>query len=170
MQHLAYRSIITNHMNLIGSLIFVVVLVPLFMLMETPTDVDPESLAGIALNSPVSLTGSGVLPLLILIAAVAILFYLVLWVKMYKYETTDVSFEKEYGVIAKNHVSIPYHHIQNVDIKRGILERILGISSVEIQTAGSEVGGAEGVLPGISKRKAKQLQDELLERADKKFG
>ncbi len=86
--------------------------------------------------------------------------------RFYLYDLTEQGFQKEYGVIYKKYVTIPYDRIQNIDINRGILDRILGLSRIQIHTAG--VGGvalAEGRLPGLSKEVANQIRDELLARA-----
>lgn len=101
-----------------------------------------------------------------------------IWAKLtyhfYRYELTENGFRKELGVIYKKYVTIPYDRIQNVDIYRGILARILGLSDLNIQTAGASavVGrygasgiGAEGRLPGLPKEVAEQLRDELIQRA-----
>src|SRR3989344_3566854 len=101
-----------------------------------------------------------------------------IWAKLtyrfYRYESTDLGFRKESGVIYKKYVTIPYDRIQNVDIYRGILARILGLSDLNIQTAGSGAvmgrygamgTGAEGRLPALSKEVAEKLRDELLQRA-----
>ncbi|MEK7158017.1 MAG: PH domain-containing protein [Patescibacteria group bacterium] len=98
------------------------------------------------------------------------------WAKLtyrfYRYELTDAGFRKELGVIYKKYVTIPYDRIQNVDIYRGILARILGLSDLNIQTAGASATmnrygamGAEGRLPALSKETAEQLRDELIQRA-----
>lgn len=96
------------------------------------------------------------------------------WAKLtyrfYRYEFTDTGFRKEFGVISKKYVTIPYDRIQNVDIYRGILARMLGLSDLNIQTAGaSAIFGrgvsAEGRLPALSREIAEQLRDELIERA-----
>lgn len=100
------------------------------------------------------------------------------WAKLtyhfYRYELTEAGFRKELGVIYKKYVTIPYDRIQNVDINRGIVARILGLSDLNIQTAGASatVGrygamgmGAEGRLPALSKETAEQLRDELIRRA-----
>src|SRR3989344_3819696 len=55
----------------------------------------------------------------------------------YKYELREDGFRKEYGIIWKKYVTIPYDRIQNVDIYRGILDRMLGLSDLNIQTAGA---------------------------------
>lgn len=113
--------------------------------------------------------------LLILVLSV-ILSYI--WAKLsyhfYRYELTDNGFRKELGVIWKKYVTIPYDRIQNVDIYRGVLARILGLSDLHIQTAGASAQvsrygswgiGAEGRLPGLSYEDAEKLRDELIHRA-----
>ena len=105
--------------------------------------------------------------LIILAKIVFDFFWAHLSYRFYKYELTELGFRKELGVIYKQYVTIPYDRIQNVDIYRGILARILGLSDLNIQTAGSSAGmiGGEGRLPGLSKEMAEQLRDELLQRA-----
>ena len=109
-------------------------------------------------------------PLLLIVPLFMIVFAWV-WAKLsyrfYRYEFADNGFKKELGVIWKKYVTIPYDRIQNIDIYRGILARILGLSDVHIQTAGSSNPYAygEGKLPGLSKEAAEQLRDELLKRA-----
>ena len=90
------------------------------------------------------------------------------------------------GVIGKRVVNIPYERVQNVNISRGVLERIFGLYSVEIETAGGfGIGGtggygtrmtAEGDIQGltnpepitdyiIAKSKGKEtLQDSLVDK------
>lgn len=100
-----------------------------------------------------------------------------IWAKLtysfWLYDLTEDTFKKECGVIWKKYVSIPYEKIQNVDIYRGILARILGLSDLMIQTAGYTGGGGsgrgfrmpEGYLPGLGREKAENLRDELIKRA-----
>lgn len=100
------------------------------------------------------------------------------WAKLtyhfYRYELSELGFRKESGVIFKKYVTIPYARIQNVDIHRGIIARLLGLSDVFVQTAGASVSvsrggiggsGAEGRLPGVSRAEAELLRDELIKRA-----
>ena len=94
-----------------------------------------------------------------------------IWAKLtyhfYHYELTEAGFRKELGVIYKKYVTIPYDRIQNVDIYRGIVARILGLSDLNIQTAGTSMQTmrGEGRLPGLSREVAEQVRDELIERA-----
>ena len=94
------------------------------------------------------------------------------WAKLYynsyKFELADEAFKRERGVIWKKYTSIPYERIQNIDIYRGLLDRILGLSDLEIQTAGYSASGAmrpEGRLIALSKERAEEIQEELLKRA-----
>ena len=91
------------------------------------------------------------------------------------YQLTEDALQIEHGVIWKKYVSIPYERIQNVDIYRGILVRILGLSELQVQTAGLSAAyygrmgimggaGAEGKLPGIEKNKAEELRKEFIKR------
>ncbi|MCK4858976.1 MAG: PH domain-containing protein, partial [Candidatus Omnitrophica bacterium] len=90
--------------------------------------------------------------------------------RFWLYDITKDAYKMEQGVIWKRYVSIPYERIQNVDIHRGVIARLLGLSELRIQTAG--FGGAqgkwggfsEGRLPGIDKEKAEQLRDELISK------
>ena len=101
-----------------------------------------------------------------------------IWAKLtyhfYRYELREDGFRKELGIIWKTYVTIPYDRIQNVDIHRGVIARILGLSDLNIQTAGASAQvsrygtwgtGAEGRLPGLSREVAEQLRDELVKRS-----
>lgn len=85
----------------------------------------------------------------------------------------DQGFEVEYGIIHKRHVSLPFRQIQNVNIIRTLIDRMLGLAKIEVETAGSssikrrEIVGAvkskaEGILPGISMGDAEHFHDLLL--------
>lgn len=87
----------------------------------------------------------------------------------YRYELTDNSLKKEHGFIRKKYTVIPYSKIQNVDIIRGPLARLLKISVVNIQTAGySGKRGSEGKLPGVSINEAKKIQEYLMTKVSNK--
>jgi len=109
------------------------------------------------------------LPILLLSYIAAVFTY-----RNYKYELKEDGFYKESGIITKKYVTIPYERIQNVDINRGIFARILGLSDLQIQTAGMSAVygkygaygvGAEGRLPAIAEADALKVRDELVRRA-----
>jgi len=74
----------------------------------------------------------------VLIPISLIIFWI--WAKLayhfYRYELREDGFRKELGVIWKKYITIPYDRIQNVDIYRGVIAPILGLSDLNIQTAG----------------------------------
>ncbi|MCY4577194.1 MAG: PH domain-containing protein [Candidatus Kaiserbacteria bacterium] len=115
--------------------------------------------------------------------------------RTYKYELRENGFRKEYGVISKRYVTIPYEKIQNVEIRRSLFERMLGISELQIQTAGyaggshAPIGGrgligtlvgvtvshhakrdAEGTLPGVPHETAEQIRNTLMQKLTQKEG
>lgn len=98
--------------------------------------------------------------------------FAVAWIvsRSYKFELKDDAFQKEYGILFKHYVSIPYEQIQNVDITRSVIDRLLGLSNLMIQTAGSEKVAAEGELPGLSRAEATRLCAELVRRAEETKG
>lgn len=91
----------------------------------------------------------------------------------WKFELAEEGFKKESGVIFKKYVTIPYDRIQNVDIYRGLFSRMIGLSDLQVQTAGFSYagqygGGAEGRLPGLSAERAEEIRSELIKRAKRK--
>ncbi len=97
------------------------------------------------------------------------------WAKLtyrfWRYELAENAIKIEKGVITKKYISIPYQRVQNVDIYRGILARLLGLSDLQIQTAGYSGGygkygrgTSEGKLPGLDIQVAEQLREEFVKR------
>ncbi len=115
----------------------------------------------------------------VLLAFILFIVFCWIWAKLtyrfWAYQLSENAFKKEHGVIWKKYISIPYERIQNIDIHRGLLARILGLSDLKIQTAGSSAVsygrgrisgmGAEGYLPGLDRQVAEQLREELIKRA-----
>ncbi len=95
------------------------------------------------------------------------------------YEFTPNNLKIERGIIWKHYSNIPYERVQNVDIHRGILARMLGFSSVMIQTAGlSGYSGmgyrgygsmmSEGYIPAVSEKEAESIREFLMKRISKR--
>jgi len=87
------------------------------------------------------------------------------------YEFTPDALRIEKGIIWKRYKSIPYGRVQNVDIHRGILARILGFSTLDIQTAGyGGFGGrggrpkAEGHIPAVTPEAAEKIREFLIKK------
>lgn len=91
----------------------------------------------------------------------------------FKYEVQKDRVYIEKGTIWKSYISIPFDRVQNVDIYRGPLARMLELSDLHIQTAGASARQTltEGRIPGISVEEANQLRNQILSRiSDKKQG
>lgn len=86
------------------------------------------------------------------------------------YEFTENNLKVEQGIIWKRYSNIPYDRVQNVDIQRGIIARILGFSSVMVQTAGysGQRGMSEGYIPAVSTEEAEKIREFLMKKIGKK--
>ncbi len=80
----------------------------------------------------------------------------------FTYELTEAEVVIRWGVFTRLRKVIPYTRIQNINTERTVIERILGIGSVMIETAGTQTGLAEGIIPGIANPTG--LIDEILHR------
>jgi membrane protein YdbS with pleckstrin-like domain len=125
----------------------------------------PAFAAGIYFEPLVALL---LLAYLIMVYMIALLAYNHFW-----FSIDEQAFHKEYGIIHKRRVSLPFRQIQNVNVVRTFIDRLLGIAKVEVETAGSSsvkrrdiIGGvkskAEGVLPGTDLEYARHIHDVLL--------
>ena len=85
----------------------------------------------------------------------------------YTFMFTEEAFIMNYGYIIRQEVAALYHQIQNVNINRGPLDRMTGVSQIVIFMTGSEQGSGHNkiILPTVGKAKAKMVQKELLTRA-----
>ena len=110
---------------------------------------------------------------LLLLISLAYLTFIILrtyWeYRCYTYTFTAEAFMLASGYIVKNEIAALYHQIQNVNIRRSPLDRLVGVSQVVILMIGAEREShrAHIVLPGVGKTKAKLVQKELLSRARK---
>jgi membrane protein YdbS with pleckstrin-like domain len=89
--------------------------------------------------------------------------------RVYTYTFTDEAFVMTSGLAVRNEVAALYHQIQNVNIIRRPLDRMVGVSQVIIFMTGAEreAGHNKIVLPAVGRTKAKLVQKELLTRARK---
>jgi putative membrane protein len=71
----------------------------------------------------------------------------------------------ESGILTRNRRSIPWDRVQDVEIERGPLARLLGLAKVRLETGGSE--SDEGTLDSISFADAVALREEISARRGK---
>jgi len=104
-----------------------------------------------------------------------VIFLTEIWITLaynrWLYEFTPEGMKVERGVIWKRYSNIPYDRIQNVDIHRGIIARIFGFSTVDVQTAGYSAGygrhgraRSEGHIPAVGMKDAEEIRDFLLKK------
>jgi len=80
----------------------------------------------------------------------------------YTYRITDDTFDVFSGVFARRKREIPHRRIQNVDVARSFWQRLLGVATVRIETAGG--GSTEARLAFVADAEAERLQRSLRER------
>lgn len=98
--------------------------------------------------------------------------------KFWRYEFTKDQLKIERGIIWKRYSNIPYQRIQNVDITRGIIARLLRFSTVSVQTAGYSMPTnsrgfgymSEGYIPAVSMKEAEEIREFVISRIIKRKG
>ena len=76
------------------------------------------------------------------------------------------------GLVTKSNKIVPYRTITNIDIKRGIFDRMFGIGSIEIQTAGFSANkqGPEERLDGIPLEEIDLIRSSIMKKVRKVKG
>lgn len=122
----------------------------------------------------------------LIISPPLIYLYFMLTIKNYHYEFGDKLITLKQGIISKSERTVMYGRIQKICVFQGIINRLLGLASISIETA-SEGAGAKfiaqdskckanlaGVLlgfysnrigiPGILYKNALEIKDVVMER------
>jgi len=84
-------------------------------------------------------------------------------VRAMKYLLRDDDFVFRRGVVFQRQVAVPYGRLQLVDVSRGPLARVLGLSELRLVTASASSGV---VIPGIIRERALTLRDDLVAVAE----
>jgi membrane protein YdbS with pleckstrin-like domain len=66
-----------------------------------------------------------------------------------------------HGIVFHEEKAIPISRLQHVDLTRGPIERLFGLATLVVYTAGTE--GASFRLPGLAVARAEELRDRILE-------
>jgi len=116
--------------------------------------------AGPALFGAVADVVDGLLALVLgLLAVAAVVGYSVAYYRRFEYELTADTFDIRSGVFARRDREIPLRRIQNVDISQNVVQRLLGIAELRLETAGAS--GSEAHLKFVSEARADRLQQEI---------
>ena len=87
----------------------------------------------------------------------------VLLYRSWEYQVREDALYLERGVITHVKTVAPFVRVQHIDTSRDPVDRLLGLSSLVVYTAGSR--GADVTVPGLSGEEASDLQDRLKELA-----
>ena len=79
----------------------------------------------------------------------------------YQLRPDDLLFKR--GLMWQRMVAVPYGRMQLVDINRGPIARLIGLSELKLVTAAAASGV---VIPGLPEAAAEQLRDTLVELAE----
>lgn len=99
--------------------------------------------------------GSVVFTVLFLLGVV----FAVLRYRSWSYEVREDSLFLERGVVTRVRTVAPYVRIQHVDTRRGPIERVFGLATTVVYTAGSR--GADVSIPGLTPERADDLRERL---------
>jgi putative membrane protein len=102
------------------------------------------------------------LAVLLLVVLLAVVGWEFAYHRRFEYELTDSSLDIDSGVISRRRREIPLRRIQNVDIRRNVVQRVAGIASLGLETAGG--GETEASLEYIAYEEARRLQREIQRR------
>ena len=110
----------------------------------------------IAINTDIwkyVLLGVGVLLLLIIVSSV------LTWFR-YTYTLEEDQIRIEQGVIVRKKRTISKHRIQSIDLSQNIVHRILGLTKVQIETAGND-HNIDAALHAVTMEEGKRIHDQL---------
>jgi membrane protein YdbS with pleckstrin-like domain len=79
--------------------------------------------------------------------------------RAWRYEIREDALYLERGVFTRVRTVVPFVRIQHVDSSRGPLERLIGLASTVVYTAGSR--GADVTVPGLTPGGADDLRERL---------
>lgn len=96
---------------------------------------------------------------------------LVGWLEYYRYSISisEKNLNVARGLIATEQIGIPYRRIQDIRIKRSMVEQIFGVSEVVISIVGSDGDDSTQhdtiILPALAKEVALEIHANILKRA-----
>lgn len=119
-------------------------------------------LDGLSAGMLLALVGGGTLFVILVVVAIVVVTRLVSYKHLYFTVGPD-EFTLYSGVFNKKRVHVPYQRVQSVDQRATLLQRIFGVCTVAIDTAGGASNKAV-VVPYVTKAQAEWLRTELYNR------
>ena len=116
---------------------------------------------GLMGSTVLNLFDVGVVIVLAVLGALLGAAYGVAYYLRFSYRLSGGSLSITSGVVGRREREIPLRRVQNVDLRQSILQRLLGLAVVRVETAGG--GETEAVLDFVSRPEAERLQREIRE-------
>jgi uncharacterized protein len=105
----------------------------------------------------------GLFPGLVTLVTIAsVLIWPPLAYRRWRYRLGPDALEIRRGVLVHRESSVPYRRVQQVDLSRGPIDRLLGLTSADLTTAAAT---SDGSVPGLSPPDAERFRQRVLERA-----
>lgn len=82
--------------------------------------------------------------------------------RRWRWRATADALELRHGLVIVHESVVPYRRIQQIDVERGPIERMLGLSTLVLRTAAATT---DAKLPGIPASQAAGLREALVARA-----
>lgn len=113
--------------------------------------------------SVVSIGGPWVGGVILVAGTVLGIVFSVLRYRIWTYQVRSDSLYLRRGVVTRVATVAPYVRIQHVDTRRGPIDRVFGLATTVVYTAGSR--GADVSIPGLTPERAADLQTRLKQLA-----
>jgi uncharacterized membrane protein YdbT with pleckstrin-like domain len=138
------KKLVTKQWGILIVISCLVLMIALLLQLLLPLSEDVTSGDVSALVWPIA--GGVILGLLVIVGPI-----LVIWVKNLSYLIDEEKVTIHKGILTKVQKNIPYRAITDFIVNRSIFDRILGIASIRIQTAGQSQTptGYEGNIAGM---------------------
>ena len=85
------------------------------------------------------------------------------WVAAIGYQLREDDLIFRRGILFRRQVAVPYGRLQLVDVSRGPVSRMLGLSELRLVTAAVSTGVS---IPGLPAKEAEDLRDHLISVAE----
>ncbi|WP_435067053.1 PH domain-containing protein [Haloplanus sp. C73] len=106
--------------------------------------------------------GDSIATALIALGACLLVGYEIAYYRRFDYALGTDTLDIRSGVVSRRNREIPIRRVQNVDISRNVVQRLLGIAAVDFETAGGSE--TEASLRYVTFEEAKRLQREVRRR------
>lgn len=124
------------------------------------------ALAVVAVAAPHGGTSGGASGIALALMGLPVLLLAGTWIRCfiqarsYRFDLVPQGITLDKGWLSKSHETLLFQKVQDIVIRRSVLERLLGVSTLVIQNA---MGQAE-TIPGMTAADALQFRDEILRR------